>query len=411
MNKVKKGYKQTEIGIIPEEWEVKELGSFANVSLGGTPSREVLSYWDGSIPWITTSQIDFNIIKDANEFITEEGLNNSAAKLFKSGNLLMAMYGQGKTRGKVAILGIDATTNQACAAILLNKSVLREYIFCNISGRYDEIRNLSNTGGQENLSGDLIKKIQIPLPPLPEQNAIAQVLSDTDKLIQALEKLIAKKHRIKQGAMQKLLTPKEGWEVKTLGEIAEITGAGIDKKINPTEKPVVLLNYMDVFKRDYIFKNELYHKVTAPQNKLKSCNVKKGDIFLTPSSELRTDIGISAIAMEDMEGVVYSYHIYRLRYFIDLDKLFGLYMLKTRHFLEQSETMCEGSGKRYVVSMGKFRSMYVSLPNSKQEQTRIATILSDMDLEIEALEKKTAKYRQIKQGMMQVLLTGKIRLV
>ena len=75
------------------------------------------------------------------------------------------MYGQGKTRGKVAILGIDATTNQTCGAVLLTKEVLREYIFCNLSSRYDEIRNLSNTGNQENLSGSLIKKVLIPLPP------------------------------------------------------------------------------------------------------------------------------------------------------------------------------------------------------------------------------------------------------
>ncbi|HIP48998.1 MAG TPA: restriction endonuclease subunit S, partial [Lutibacter sp.] len=86
-------------------------------------------------------------------------------------------------------------------------------------------------------------------------------------------------------------------------------------------------------------------------------------------------------------------------------------LLKTRSFLEQPETMCEGSGKRYVVSMGKFRNMQVSFPKSKQEQTRIATILSDMDAEIETLEKKLAKYKQVKQGLMQVLLTGKIRLV
>jgi len=165
MNNMKAGYKQTEVGVIQCDWEVKELGSFSTVSSGGTPNRGVASYWKGNIPWITTSQIDFNTIVDANEFITEEGLNNSAAKIYKAGTLLMAMYGQGKTRGKVAILGIDATTNQTCGAVLLTKEVLREYIFCNLSSRYDEIRNLSNTGNQENLSGSLIKKVLIPLPP------------------------------------------------------------------------------------------------------------------------------------------------------------------------------------------------------------------------------------------------------
>ena len=86
-------------------------------------------------------------------------------------------------------------------------------------------------------------------------------------------------------------------------------------------------------------------------------------------------------------------------------------MLKTRKFLEQSETMCEGSGKRYVVSMGKFRNMTIAFPKSKKEQNRIATVLSDMDKEIENLENQLAKYKQVKQGLMQNLLTGKIRLV
>ena len=196
---MKIGFKQTEIGVLPEEWEVVRLGDISDVSSGGTPNRGIASYWNGHIPWITTSQIDFNIIVEAIEFITEEGLKGSATKIYKSGTLLMAMYGQGKTRGKISILGIDAATNQACGAISLNNDVLKEYVFHNISKRYVEIRNLSNTGNQENLSGSLIKKILIPLPPLAEQTAIATALSDMDALITQTQRLIQKKKDIKQG--------------------------------------------------------------------------------------------------------------------------------------------------------------------------------------------------------------------
>ena len=90
---------------------------------------------------------------------------------------------------------------------------------------------------------------------------------------------------------------------------------------------------MDVMKRDYVYNHELNHQVTAPYSKTNSCNVIEGDIFLTPSSELRTDIGVSAIAMEDMKGVVYSYHVYRLRYTIEINKFYGLYLLKQNIFL------------------------------------------------------------------------------
>ncbi|BAY24215.1 type I restriction-modification enzyme S subunit [Calothrix sp. NIES-2100] len=190
------------------EWEVKQLGEMSLVSSGGTPNRNNPSYWNGNIPWITTSQIDFNTITSPDEFITEIGLNNSSAKIYDEGTLLMAMYGQGKTRGKVAILGIKATTNQACASIRLYQLTSNKYVFFYLSHKYDEIRKLSNNGNQENLNGEIIKSIRIPIPPLTEQKAIAQILSDMDTEITALEQKRDKYKAIKQGMMQELLTGK-----------------------------------------------------------------------------------------------------------------------------------------------------------------------------------------------------------
>ena len=129
--------------------------------------------------------------------------------MYPKNTLLMAMYGQGKTRGKVATLGINATINQACAAIILNKDISNSYLFFYLTHNYEEIRKLSNTGNQENLNGNLIKSICIPLPPLSEQKTIALSLSDTDALIAACDRAITKKRNIKQGAMQQLLTGKK----------------------------------------------------------------------------------------------------------------------------------------------------------------------------------------------------------
>ena len=162
---VKAGYKQTEVGVIPDDWDVKALGELASITAGGTPSRSNAQYWDGDIPWITTTEVDFNKIDHAEQFITKEGLNNSAAKLLPPETLLMALYGQGKTRGKVAVLGIEAATNQACAAITLNRSVSGNYIFRYLSSQYTAIRNLSNTGNQENLNSSIVRSIPIILPP------------------------------------------------------------------------------------------------------------------------------------------------------------------------------------------------------------------------------------------------------
>ena len=127
---VRPGYKQTEVGVIPEDWRVKQLGDLGTITAGGTPSRANSKYWNGDIPWITTSEVDFGTINYAEQFITKEGLINSPAKLLSPGTLLMALYGQGKTRGKVGVLGIEAATNQACAAISLNRDVSGKFIPC-----------------------------------------------------------------------------------------------------------------------------------------------------------------------------------------------------------------------------------------------------------------------------------------
>ena len=173
------------------------LGDIAVISSGGTPSRTNPKYWNGNIPWVKTTQIQNCIIneQDVDEWITEEGLKSSSAKMIPAGTLLMAMYGQGKTRGQVSILNFDASINQACAAIELKHGVSRDYVYQFLLASYSRIRAMSNTGGQENLSAGLIKEIPLALPPLPEQNAIADLLSIWDKAIEKTERLIQLKEK------------------------------------------------------------------------------------------------------------------------------------------------------------------------------------------------------------------------
>jgi len=215
-------------------WVEKRLGEVAEISSGGTPNRANPFYWNGAIPWISTSLIDFNIIHEASEKITQEGLDNSSAKMFPKGSILMAMYGQGKTRGKVAILGIEATTNQACAAIKVTDSVLAPFfLFQNLSKRYDEIRGLSNQGGQENLSGGIIKEITLSFPSISEQQKIASFLTSIDARISTQNKIIQQLESLMKGLSDKIFTQKlrfkdesgeefGDWEEKKLGEIAGI---------------------------------------------------------------------------------------------------------------------------------------------------------------------------------------------
>jgi type I restriction enzyme, S subunit len=173
------------------------LGSIAKITSGGTPQRTTPAYWNGAIPWVKTAQIQNSIITPeyVDEWITQEGLEQSSARMVPKGTILMAMYGQGKTRGQVAILGLDAAINQACAAILLDPGADRDYVYQQLRFRYESIRALSNTGSQENLNAELIREIAFPLPGIDAQSEIAQVLGAWDTAIQKTEQLIAAKER------------------------------------------------------------------------------------------------------------------------------------------------------------------------------------------------------------------------
>jgi type I restriction enzyme S subunit len=177
--------RDTPLGPLPESWEVRKIGSFASVSSGGTPLRSVEEYWNGgTIPWVKTGEINYGVIAETEEKITEAGMRNSAARSYPKGTLLMAMYGQGITRGKVAILGIEATTNQACAAIIQKSDVSTGFLFCYLAFAYERIRELGHGANQKNLSGELIADIEVPVPSDDtEQREIAAILGTLDRKI------------------------------------------------------------------------------------------------------------------------------------------------------------------------------------------------------------------------------------
>lgn len=191
-----------------EAWKEVELREVAKVTSGGTPDRNKPEFWGGDIPWVTTSEIGVGPIAGTKQFITTEGLNNSAAKIFPTGTLLMAMYGEGVTRGKISLLSVSSATNQACAAIISNKNVYPEFLFQNLSNRYFEIRNLSNSGSQKNLSIDIIKSIKVILPPLAEQKCIADILAAWELSVETETRLMVSTCAQKTALMQQLFTGK-----------------------------------------------------------------------------------------------------------------------------------------------------------------------------------------------------------
>jgi len=166
----------------PKGWEIADLGSLSKVETGGTPSRADDSFYSGTIPWVKTSEVVGNIIYQTEEYLTEEGLKSSNCRLFPIGTILIAMYGQGLTRGRSAKLGIKATTNQACAAILPSSKISTDYLWSFLRISYDNLRDLGRGGNQPNLNLELVRSFNVPIPPLPLQEKFAQIVQKFDRL-------------------------------------------------------------------------------------------------------------------------------------------------------------------------------------------------------------------------------------
>ena len=158
---------------------VKDL---TDVISGGTPSRDRSEYWyNGTIPWVKTTELQNNVIKNVDEYITESGLADSSAKMVPIGTVLVAMYGQGKTRGMTAYLGIEASTNQACACILPSEKIDSMYMWKYFELSYDKLRSLAQGAGQPNLNGNMIKNFQVLVPPIELQNEYVSFVNQIDK--------------------------------------------------------------------------------------------------------------------------------------------------------------------------------------------------------------------------------------
>lgn len=204
-----KGYKTSELGEIPEDWDVQKIGTFTDCTAGGTPSTSISSYWGGSNPWMSSGELHLKRVFDVVGRITDLGLANSSTKYVPAESVLIGLAGQGKTRGTVAISKVALCTNQSIAAIFPSSNYHSEYLYYNLDSRYEELRDLSTgDGGRGGLNLTIIRNLALPLPDFEEQTAIATILSDMDEEIQVLEQRLAKTRDLKQGMMQQLLTGK-----------------------------------------------------------------------------------------------------------------------------------------------------------------------------------------------------------
>lgn len=412
---VKPGYKRTEIGVIPEDWNHSILSEVCVTSSGTTPARSQFDRYfrNGQINWVKTLDLNNKKILRTDEQVTPDALAETSLREYPAKTVLIAMYGGFNQIGRTGILGIPACVNQAITAIQCGTQLIPEYLLATLNFRVEHWKAVASSSRKDpNITSQDVRDFRIAYPTIKEQEKISEALSCIDALIRSMDELIAKKRDIQQATIQQLLTGQrrlpgfsEEWEVKRLGEIGTfMKGSGVTRD-QSSSGLLPCVRYGEIYTAHHnlvrAFQSLISKEVAASATLL-----KMGDLLFAGSGETKAEIGKCVAFVNNFEAYAGG-DIVILRP-ISSDSTFLGYALNTQEICRQKA--CRGQGDAVVhISANALSTVEIKLP-PKDEQTAIATTLSDMGAELAALEARRDKALQLKQGMMQELLTGRIRL-
>ena len=395
-------YKSSPLGPIPKDWEVKRLGEVAEMTSGTTPSRANIDFYsNGSIPWVKTTDLNNGILNSTEESVTNKALEKTSLKLLPKGTVLVAMYGGFNQIGRTAMLGIEATINQALSALICNEKIYNAYLLFWLNCKVKEWKHLAASSRKDpNITGKDVARFPIAVPPLPEQHRIVSVLSLWDTAIEKQTALIEKLTLRKRSLMQQLLTGKkrlkgfEGGAFHRLGNyISECNrrNKGCNRVLSVTNT------------RGFILQEEQFDKIVASNDTSNYKVVRRGEFAYNPS---RVNVGSLAMLTEYDEGILSPMYIV-FKANENIDKNYLLQCLQSYWFRGHIPAYTQGS-VRDSLSFDGLCSMKFYIP-TLQEQKAISAILGHADKEIKLANKKLARLQEEKMGLMQQLLTGKKR--
>jgi type I restriction enzyme S subunit len=412
----KSGFRQTEIGEIPKDWDIKILDGLTeperSIRYGivqpgifDINGRYLVRGQDYSFGWANPDTL-FKVSS-----AIEEKYKNAR---LKQGDLLLTIVGANTGHLSTVPLWLDgANITQTTARIPIDKSkanseYIKYYLQCENGQKL--ISNYIKGAAQPGLNIRDVRVLLVPLPPLPEQTAIATALSDMDALIAQTTALIEKKKAIKEGVIQELLRPKEGWVKRKLGEFGKTYGGIIGKSKNDFGHGNALyIPFMNIMSNPTINTNFL-DRVNIKQSETQN-RVRKGDLFFNGSSETPEEVGLCSVLTADVNNVFLNSFCFGFRMFneFELNGIFIAYFFRSSFGRTLIYSLAQGA-TRYNLSKANLLKLELEMP-CRKEQDRIVSILFELDAEINKQGKKLQKLKLQKQGMMQALLTGKIRLV
>lgn len=415
----------TEVGWIPKDWEVKTLEEIGNISKGRGVSRD--QSHSGNLPCVRYGELytsHDNYIRNFYSFISQEVAET--AKRLNKGDVLFAASGETKEEiGKAVAFVGNEEAYAGGDIIILSPKIESDSMFLGFALNGEEsVRQKSALGQGDavvHIHAPELSKVSIAFPNPSEQRRIAQVLSDTDSLIASLSRTIEKKRLVKQGAMQQLLTGKTRlkgfsgeWGENTFEELFKTySTASYSRDQMGKDGDVLCIHYGDIHvKYGHIVRLALEDVPTITEAQAgKFVRLQDGDIIMADASEDYEGAGKCIAVITNRKEAIAGLHTILLRPKENLkfDSQFTSYLLAGRFVKQQIENLAEGT-KVYSISFKKIKDVLVRYPKSLVEQNAIANILTTMDNEIASLEAELQKYKSLKQGMMQKLLTGQIRL-
>jgi type I restriction enzyme S subunit len=402
---IKEGYKQTEIGVIPDDWKIVSIAKVTNeIFLGLTSKVDYVN--NGGFPLIRATDISNGKLNFENvkSISTEQHKSLTKYRKAKRGDVLVSKSGSLGVCAKVDV-DIEFSIYESIIVLQPKSHLDSEFLLWLLRDEKTQERIIGEKVGSSvaHLNIEMFRRLDVQIPTLLEQTAIATALSDADALITGLEKLITKKRNVKQGAMQQLLQPKEGWEVKKLGEVATIVRGASPRPIEDTkwfdkQSPIGWVRISDVTKSKKV--------LLETTQKLSDLGVKNSRLVENGNLIMSICATVGRPILTTFDVCIHDGFVVFKNPQVDRQYLY--YFLT---FIEDNWAKSGQTGSQMNLNTTLINNTEIPFPKSPEEQTRIATILSDMDAELTVLEQKLEKYKKIKLGMMQELLTGRTRLV
>jgi len=421
---VPRGYKRTDVGVIPQDWDPMPLGTLARGIYRGASPRPIDDpiWFDeaSSVGWVRISDVtqSSRYLFETTQRLSQRGIEKS--RYLPSGALIMSICA---TVGRPIETCIDACIHDGFV-VFDRPEVDQDFLYHVLSNLEPQWGSKGQTGSQMNLNTGLIKGTEVPVPhESAEQRAIAEVLSNTDALIESLQQLIAKKRALKQGAIQALLSGRQRlpefsgeWKSKPLSELFRFSGGFSASRAQLGQDGHLYLHYGDIHgasssRLDICSGASRIPRIETPLARVsRDSMLEDGDVVFVDASE--DEEGVSKhIVVSNPDGVPFIAGLHTIvakGIGRELEHAYRRYCFHSEDVKQQFRFFAVGT-KVQGVSKGNIGKIELRFP-SANEQIAIATVLSDMDAEIDALETRLAKSRDLKAGMMQSLLTGRIRL-